>query len=316
MTLQKELSSCSFKDIVSSYDGYIVDLWGVVHNGQAPFPGAVRCLKALKEAGKKVVLLSNAPRRVAPAQARLEEMGIDFSCYDALMTSGEHCHLSLRDRPDPWYQSLGHKFFFLGSPQDQSVFAGLDGYESVRDWDQAQFILATGPRAVDYLEDKELYRIQEVEILQEGLKRQLPLICVNPDLVAAFGDELVVCAGEAARFYSENGGFVRFHGKPHQDIYDWVFEHLLATPKERVLAIGDSLATDVKGAHGNGIDSLWILSGIHGKDLESKGVAVSKPVASGGEEALVAPEILPQLKAFCAPYTVSPSYAMHFWEWI
>ena len=297
-----------------SYGGYIVDIWGVLHNGQTPFPGALRFLKALKKAGKKIVLLSNAPRRVTPTQKKLREMGIDSSCYDVLMTSGEHCYLSLRDRPDAWYKALGKKFYHSGSIQDDSVYAGLD-FERVENWDQAHFILTTGPQALSYLNDKDLYAKQEEEWIREGLKRHLPMICVNPDLVAPFGTETIVCAGTIAQLYAEQGGIVRFHGKPYSDIYEWVFSAVLQLPYDRVLAIGDSLVTDIQGARTMGIDSLWILSGIYAQELQAEGIAVSMPFDSSAKS-LVESSDLQKLSNFCEKKGIQPNYVQHFLEWI
>ena len=105
--------------LAPAYEGFILDLWGVIHDGVRPYPGAVDCLRALRAAGKRAVLLSNAPRRAEPVREQLRAMGIEDALYDGVMTSGEATHLVLRDRPDPWYAALGRRVFHLGPERDR-----------------------------------------------------------------------------------------------------------------------------------------------------------------------------------------------------
>jgi HAD superfamily hydrolase (TIGR01459 family) len=130
--------------LVPHYDGYIIDLWGVVHDGVRPYPGAIDCLARLKAAGKRAVLLSNAPRRSAVAQAAMRAMGIPDSLYFGILTSGEATHQMLAARNDPFLARLGRRMFHLGPETDRNVYEGLD-LEVVDTPEAADFVLNTGP---------------------------------------------------------------------------------------------------------------------------------------------------------------------------
>lgn len=132
--------------VADRYDGYIVDLWGVIHNGVAPYPGAPECLQQLRQAGKRVILLSNAPRRADTVQVGLRAMGIGDDLYEGLMTSGECTRRMLQARTDPWFAQLGRRMLHLGPQKDVDLFAGLD-LDVVEDPAQADFVLNTGPDA-------------------------------------------------------------------------------------------------------------------------------------------------------------------------
>ncbi len=243
-------------DIANLYDGFIVDLWGVVHDGVTPYPGALRCLGNL--AGCKTVLLSNAPRRAASAQEMLRRLGVEDGLYGAILTSGEATWLALRDRSDPWFARLGRRVYHLGPQRDRNVLEGLD-LEIVARPDEAAFVLNTGP-------DDDSHDPREMESfvpeLQACFRAGLPMICANPDLVVMRAGVRILCAGALAEYYASLGGDVFSLGKPDPAIYRMALD-VLGLPAERVLAIGDSLHTDIAGAAGAGIDSLWVLGGIH-----------------------------------------------------
>ena len=248
-------------EIADRYDGYILDLWGVLHDGVRAYPGVADCLRRLKALGKRVCLLSNAPRRVASSEARLVGMGLTPDLWDALMTSGEASHEALRDRPDPWHAALGTRFLHLGPDRDRDVFDSLPGLVQVAAPDQAEFVVNTG------IDDFDETLADHEPVLAACAARRLPMLCANPDLVVHVGEKLVICAGELARRYEELGGDVRYHGKPHAPVYRRCFDLLGGIPPERVLAVGDSLRTDVAGANAAGIDSLLVTGGIHREEL-------------------------------------------------
>jgi HAD superfamily hydrolase (TIGR01459 family) len=247
--------------LAANYDGFIVDLWGVVHDGVRPYPGAVDCLARLRDAGKRVVLLSNAPRRAAAAQEAMRAMGIADDLYTGILTSGEAVHRALRDRPDLWWAELGTRVFHLGPARDRNVMEGI-GLTRVETPDDATFVLNTGP--------DDLAGPQEVAgfegVLRACLAHALPMVCANPDLEVIRGGERVICAGALAARYAELGGDVRALGKPYPAIYQPVLEMLGVAP-ERVLAVGDALRTDIAGAASVQIDACWVLGGIHGEAL-------------------------------------------------
>jgi HAD superfamily hydrolase (TIGR01459 family) len=262
--------------IAGSYDGFIVDLWGVIHDGVTPYAGAVECLLRLHDAGKRVVMLSNAPRRAAVVQEQLRAMGVPDHAYIGAMTSGEATHLALRDRVDPWYAALGTAAYHLGPRRDLRLVEGLD-LAVTEDPARASFVLNTGPD--DHRNPTNLGDFQE--ILATCRAHALPMICANPDLEVIRGGMRVICAGALARRYQELGGDVRSLGKPDPAIYAPVFE-MLAVPRNRILAVGDALRTDIAGAAATGIDACWVLGGIHGEALAADATGPDRQARDAG----------------------------------
>jgi HAD superfamily hydrolase (TIGR01459 family) len=263
------------RDLAPRYAGFIVDLWGVVHDGVRPYPGAVDCLQALRDAGKPVVLLSNAPRRAEAAQASMRSMGIMDDLYTDMLTSGEAVHRALRDRVDPWFAGLGTSIFHLGPPRDRNVFAGLD-LQAVTHPRDADFVLNTGPD--DEADPTDLDAFEGV--LRDCAQAELPMICANPDLDVIRGGVRVLCAGALALRYQQLGGEVRSLGKPDPVIYRPVVTRL-GIGRAEILAIGDSLRTDIAGATAAGIDACWILGGIHADEAADPPAAERLAQAAG-----------------------------------
>ncbi|HEY0522333.1 MAG TPA: TIGR01459 family HAD-type hydrolase [Stellaceae bacterium] len=250
------------RDLADRYDGLILDLWGVLHDGVAPFPGAVDCLRHLSEAGKRIVLLSNAPRRADAVIERMTEIGIPPGLYHHVMSSGEDAwrHLQHPDG-DPFYEALGPRCYQIRSPRETGMLDGSRFVPADR-VEEADFILNTGPWAweatvADY-----------ADVLNAARARDLPMICANPDLVVMHGGRTVMCAGALAQHYEEVlGGRVRWHGKPHPPIYETCFDLLGVADRRRILAVGDSLRTDITGANRVGIDGLLVAGGIHREEF-------------------------------------------------
>jgi len=247
-----------FSAIAGQYDGFVLDLWGVIHDGVAAYPGAAECLAALRATGKRIVLLSNAPRRADPVRRQLLRLGIPETAYDGVMTSGEATFLMLRDRPDPWYAALGRRVFHLGPERDRNVLLGLD-LDVLATPDTAGFMLNTGPD--DHADPQDEAAFDTV--LQDSAARGLPMICANPDLAIVRDGKRLICAGTLAARYVAMGGTVRSLGKPDPAIYAPVMA-MLDVPAPRVLAVGDALRTDIAGAAAVGLDSCWVLGGLHG----------------------------------------------------
>jgi HAD superfamily hydrolase (TIGR01459 family) len=246
-------------ELALRYDGFILDLWGVIHDGVAPLPGAVECLAALKDRGKQIVLLSNAPRRSDDVVARLTRIGVP-PLYDHVMSSGEETWQHLFRRDDPFYARLGRRCLHIGSERDTGIREGL-ALEFVDRVTEAELILNTGPAGWDdRLEDYD-------PVLQPARDRDLPMVCANPDLVVLFQGRLALCAGALARRYEELGGRVRWHGKPYPSVYDACLGLLGIADRGRILAIGDSLRTDIAGAAASGLDSLLIAGGVHAEEF-------------------------------------------------
>ncbi len=240
------------------YDGFIVDLWGVIHDGVTAYPGAIECLHRLRAAGRRVVLLSNAPRRSAAARQTLQRMGLPDDAYDGIMTSGEATRAALLARTDPWFAALGERVWHLGPDKDSSLFEALPLHR-VAGPEPGAFILNTGPD--DALGETEPRRY--LPELQRAAALGLKMVCANPDLVIVRGNQRVICAGLLAREYASLGGEVRQIGKPYPEVYEPV-KRMLELPDARIVAVGDSLATDIAGAEAAGLDSCWVLGGIHG----------------------------------------------------
>lgn len=243
-------------ELAGNYDGFIVDLWGVVHDGVRLYPGVLDCLTRLRAAGKRVVFLSNAPRRQAGIAAALANMGVTKDFYAGIMSSGEAVYQGLRDRTGE-FAGLGKRLYHLGPPRDHDVFDTLP-YEVAAEPADADFILNTGPDDVLGPQEPELYH----PVLEAGLRAKLPMVCANPDFEVVRDGRRIICAGLLAEFYKAEGGVVIQRGKPDVAVYAPTLA-MLGTASDRTLAVGDSLRTDIAGAMAAGIDSCWVLSGIH-----------------------------------------------------
>ena len=248
------------EELAEDYEGYVLDLWGVIHDGVTVFPGVIDCLCRLRETGKRIVLLSNAPRRACVIIEQLAAFGVSEALYDGIMSSGQEAYDHLAARDDPWYAGLGERCFHIGPERDMNMLEGLS-LQVMDKLSESQFILNTGPwddgETVSHYEDT----------LSEGAWAKLPMICSNPDLEVVRGGVRMICAGALARRYEELGGEVHFHGKPDKEIYESCFRCLGIVNHSRILAVGDSLHTDIAGAENAGIDSLLVTDGLHGEEI-------------------------------------------------
>jgi len=247
------------RDLVDGVEIVLSDIWGVVHNGLESFPEACKALHTYRRQGGTVILITNAPRPADSVQRQLRKLGVSDETYDAIVSSGDLTRHFVAQHP-------GKKLFWVGPERDSSIHRGLD--PMIAPLDEADFIICTG-LFDDETESAEDYRA----MLIQALERKLPLICANPDIVVERGDRLIYCAGAVAELYLELGGEVIFYGKPHRPIY----ERAIALAAERrgravelkdVLAIGDSVRTDLAGAQSFGIDCLFITRGIHSEEFE------------------------------------------------
>lgn len=248
------------RELAPGYDGFILDLWGVVHDGTAPFPGVLDCMGRLIAAKKRVVLLSNAPRRADDVVRRIAAIGVPSGLYHGVMSSGEEAWQHLARRDDPFYAALGRRCLHICSERDLEIREDLD-LDFVDTPDEADFILNTGP--AEWEDTHEDYR----PLLEAARKRDLPMVCANPDLVVNHAGRMALCAGAIAEEYEALGGRVRWHGKPYPSVYDSCLALLGIAERQRILAIGDSLRTDIAGAARAGIDSLLIAGGIHAAEF-------------------------------------------------
>ncbi len=278
--MEKMIYIDGLRQISEEYEGYIIDLWGVIHDGIAPYPGAVECLRQLSDLGKSVVLLSNAPRRAHVAQASLRNMGIPDHLYTGILTSGEATHQLLRERfqPEahPFFNTLGPRVFHIGPDRDRNVIEGLDLIRVERPAD-ADFVLNTGPDDLGSATDLDSWK----PLLHDCVRLALPMVCANPDLEVLRGTTRLICAGALTQCYEELGGRAVWVGKPAGAVYDRVMA-MLSVERSQVLAIGDSLRTDIAGAKSAGIASFWVLGGIHGEELGSSKERIEIAAAAAG----------------------------------
>ncbi len=234
-------------EIADIYDAFIIDIWGVIHNGISLNPGSKSCLEQMEKAGKDVVFLSNTPLRSYELEGDLISMGLSPSyCENKIMTAGESTWCDLHKWRDGKVFLMGHHYEGL-----------LDGITLVDDVTKADCILATiGGSYKDG--DAPFYGAME-----KALPLNIPFICANPDLEVQVGNTISPCAGHYAQWYEERGGEVHWHGKPYKPVYDRAWDIIGNIDKSRICGIGDSLRTDMTGAKNFGISGLWNLDGIN-----------------------------------------------------
>jgi HAD superfamily hydrolase (TIGR01459 family) len=288
----------SIDAIAGKYDAVLCDVWGVVHNGRTPYAGAIAALQRLRAAGKTVVLLTNVPKPRWSIPPQLDRIGAPRDAWDVIVTSGDAIRAELAAR------APGPMFKIGPGDYDKPLWEGLGLVETTLA--DARFIGISGLNRDD--ETPADY----AAILREGKARDLELLCANPDIVVQFGDKLIWCAGAVARDYEAMGGRVVMAGKPYPPIYELAYKELLdrrrlagkistdqtvvpaRTPavqidKSRILAIGDGLPTDIAGANAQGLDCIFIASGMHGEALWTNGALDPTKVEQALNEAGVRP---------------------------
>jgi HAD superfamily hydrolase (TIGR01459 family) len=248
-----------FAEIAGRYELVLSDVWGVIHNGLAANPIACDALTSFRKQGGSVVLITNAPRPGAVVvRTMLDRLAVPHSAYDGIISSGDVTHALIAAR-------AGQRVYHIGPKRDLGLFDGLDAPLAVLD--QADYCVCSG-LVDDRVETPQDY----YELIERMRERTLPMICANPDIVVERGPELVYCAGAIADLYAAAGGHVIYAGKPHRPIYEQALE-LAAQARggppshSHILAVGDSIRTDLKGAAAFGIDCLFITSGIHAEEL-------------------------------------------------
>jgi len=289
----KTLSGLS--EIIDRYDAVLCDIWGVLHDGAQAFPAATQTLLALREAGKAVGLVTNAPRPDYEVAAHLKYLGVEAGCYDAIASSGDVCARLIAAKAPL-------KPFQIGPDRDLPVYdaasrmAGFDIRPVALE--DAGFVVCTG-----LVEDTVETPADYEAALQACRAKNLPMVCANPDLVVYRGEQLVYCAGALAERYEQLGGAVEQAGKPYKPIY----RAALAILEEgrgpldpaRVLAIGDAMHTDIAGAQGMGLDCVWITTGIHREELHGHDGALDREA----------------LKQFCEAQAQPPTFHMDRLVW-
>lgn len=242
-------------DVMDDYDVFFLDVWGVLYDGLAPYPTTLETLKALKANDKTVLLLSNSPCLSSHvARTKMSPIGVTPDMYDFFLTSGDASNTYIKAN------FSGQKVYSFWKDEDVSA---LDNTHTTRVFNirEADFmygsLLPHGASLADF-----------EDILALALTKDLPFVCGNPDRVVGVGDDIFYCVGSLAQVYEEMGGTVIWYGKPYADVYNQAWEMVGKPEKSRILAIGDSLITDVAGATNFGCDVLWNATGIHWEELK------------------------------------------------
>ncbi len=278
------------KEISANYDYLIFDLWGVIHDGVKAYSGVVEALSYLRSQGKKICFLSNAPRRSYKVAEVLKKFSISEDFYEFILTSGEATFLDFKKNQENNFSEFGQKYFYIGPQKDIDLLDGLN-YQRVSEVSKASFAIATG------FDDEKSILQEKLPQIQEAKKYNLPLICVNPDLlvVRQNGDEMI-CAGVLAAEYEKMGGEVLYYGKPFPSVYEMTYSFFGKPDKRKIIAIGDGMETDIKGAVDFGIDSVLITGGILCNKL---GIRYGEEVAHD------------KVQQICESYKIFPKYVIN-----
>ena len=256
----------ALSDISAQYDALFVDLWGCVHNGVRAFDAANKALSEYRAGGGIVVLVTNSPRPRAQVEQQLADFGVARDAWDSIASSGDSARSAL------FLGAVGQKIYFIGTDAELPFFEPLKLIDdpiqiSHVPIEEAEGIVCTGLPTADGTPDD--VRAPLLYAKQKGLK----LLCANPDIIVDRGDKREWCAGAVAQAYSKMGGTSLYFGKPHAPIYDLARRRLSAIrpniPDDRILAIGDGITTDIQGAIGEGIDSLFITGGLAAKETDT-----------------------------------------------
>ena len=255
-------------EISADYDALFCDLWGCLHDGIRAFPEAVAALQAFRAGGGKVVLLTNAPRPRADVERQLGTLGVPRDAWDTVATSGDSARLAM------FQGVVGTNVYHIGEDRDLTFYAPIHLIENCPaiarvPLAEAEGIVCTGP--ADPLADPSAHRGDLLYAKQKRLK----LLCANPDIVVDRGDTREWCAGAIAALYTEMGGESLYFGKPHPPVYDLARRRLAElgqeVPDSRILAIGDGIGTDIRGAVGEDIDALFVTGGLAAAETKTDG---------------------------------------------
>jgi HAD superfamily hydrolase (TIGR01459 family) len=247
-----------FATLAARYDVLLCDVWGVVHNGVAATAESCAALVKFRSQGGTVVLITNAPRPGDFVQTFIDALKVPREAYDAIVSSGDVTRALVAER-------AGQRVFHVGPERDLPIFGGLN--VELAPIERADFTVCSG-----LYDDTRETPQDYIKLIDDIRERKLTMICANPDVVVERGDQLVYCAGAIADLYAHSGGDVIYAGKPYRPIYEQAITRAQAlrgraVDHARVMAIGDSVRTDLKGAAAFNIDSLFVTAGIHAQEL-------------------------------------------------
>ena len=252
--MTKNLDKDGLSSIVDKYQLFYIDLWGVVHNGVTLHQEAIKALKEISKKGKEYILLTNAPRPNNVVKSFLDKMGMDKEIRECVFTSGEASLNYLKKN------LKNENFFHVGPPRDFDLFNDFKKMKSEKIED-SKYILCTG---LFDNHDKDLNYYKD--LLEKHITKKM--ICTNPDLIVDRGEIRELCAGSVAMVFEKMGGEVVYFGKPYVEVYNQSIDN----NNKKILAIGDNLNTDIRGANLLNFDSLLISNGIHKDEIKTKGI--------------------------------------------
>ncbi|MFO0374963.1 MAG: TIGR01459 family HAD-type hydrolase [Alphaproteobacteria bacterium] len=286
----------TLNEIIDSYDAFILDIFGFVHNGLTSFPVTGPWLEKLREKKKRVLFVSNSPLLSDSVSKTLLKYGVGKNLYQDLLTAGDEAYRHLYDQQDPWHAQLGKSCYFIGeSKMAQSLLH--PPYKKVSSVQEADFILLAAPdQTEDVLHDYQ-------DLFEDAIHLKLPLICTNPDLYVFEGTTQHLRAGSFAVFYEKLGGLVRYHGKPYEGIYRYLEKKWPELDEQKTLCVGDAFDTDIKGARAMGYDSLLVVGPLC---LHELGLEVTQPI--------LAKDLQEKITTQMAKESYNPTYGLLFDE--
>ncbi len=252
-------------DISDTYMGFIIDQWGVLHNGEKAYDGVIECLKELKARNKHIIILSNSGKRASENKERLKKIGITPSLYDVILTSGEMAWQGMKNQDEGFFKDLGKTCYLISRGNDRSIVedTGVDVVDDVKD---ADFLLISGS-------DAPQMTLQDYEpVLKAAVRKRLTAICANPDSHGVMGKGLIMGPGTLAARYKDFGGVVHYIGKPHQPIFQRcikIFQEQEIYPGHTIV-IGDTMAHDILGGALVNIDTCLVKTGLHANAFKNK----------------------------------------------
>jgi HAD superfamily hydrolase (TIGR01459 family) len=288
-------------ELAARYDAFLVDSYGVLHDGSKLYPGTVDCLRRLRAAGKRIVVLTNTPRLAATVSNEIARVGVERDCYDLLISAGELTHAMLAEASPSLGLVRGQRFFYLGPERSREIASSVP-FDQTDRIDDADFMVITGlfpglDRELDY-----------ESLLTTARARGLLAVCANPDRIAIRAGRLGLCAGAIAARYETLGGTVRYLGKPHTEIYAMAMKQLCGIDAARVAAVGDALATDIAGARNGGLDSIFVVAGIHAEEVQ-------RLSSNGADDARTRVPLDVDLEALFERAGVRPTLAVPRFAW-
>jgi HAD superfamily hydrolase (TIGR01459 family) len=284
----------SLDEVDPGYDVLLCDLWGCLHDGTRVFPDGVEALRRFRQRGGTVVLLTNSPRPRSGVSEQIAALGAPRDCYDLLVTSGDAAQSALAAG------HFGRKVYHLGPERDLGFFVGENGQPI--DVERVPLEDADGIVCTGLFDDMSETPADYRDTILYGKTRGMKLLCANPDVIVDVGEHRLYCAGAIAEAYAQAGGKSYYFGKPHPPIYALARDRVAAhtgrpVEAQDILCVGDGIATDIRGAMGEGLDAIFVTGGLAAQETATSREAGPDPQ---------------KLSDYLAPTRLSPKFAMAY----